>query len=297
MIALRKLLTAGGLAAGVLTVSLASDPATAFAQPPKKEKKDGPGPKEGPREGPRDGPKGKEGPKHVADLRKAYDILADVGPMVRPDPKKDGPRPGKDDGRRLFDTAKRLYRDAVKANDEDGPPSPEQAAAAHDAARGLKHWLTANQPPAPDLPKPPAPPAGPMGDDPWEPARGELRRAKDRLEDVTAEGGPIGKEFLDAARKAYADGRTAYEAKEYDRAAELARAAEAWSHVGEHLARAADRRDGPDGKAPPPPPEGKTPPPPSERRPNVNAPGKEAPPAPPPLGEKESRERPPVPRP
>ncbi|QEL17492.1 hypothetical protein [Limnoglobus roseus] len=295
MISLRKLLTAGGLAAGVLTVSLAADTPTAFAQPPKKDKKDGPGPK--------DGPKEKAGPKHIADLRKAYDILADV----RPAPKKGGPR--EEEGRRLFDSAKRLYRDAVAAADGDGPPNPEQSAAAHDAARGLKHWISASQTPVPDLPKPPAPPAGPMGDDPWEPARGELRRAKDRLEDATAEGGPIGKEFLDAAKKAYADGRAAYEAKEYDRAADLARAAEAWSHVGEHLGRAADRRDGPDGKAPPPqperpagktpppPPDGKTPLPPPERRPDAKTPGKETPPAPPPLGEKEPRERPPAPRP
>lgn len=273
MTSLRKLLTAGGLAAGVLTLSLATEPMSAFAQPPKKDKKDGPGPK--------DGPKEKDGPKHIADLRKAYDILSEVHPV----PKKGGPR--EDDGRRLFDWAKRLYRDAVKAAEGDGPPNPGQSAAAHDAARGLKHWFAATQPPVPDLPKPPAPPAGPRGDDPWEPALGDLRRAKDRLDDAKPEGGPIGKEFLDAARKAYAEGRTAYEAKEFDRAAELARAAEAWSHVGEHLDRAADRRDGPDGKAPPPPP---------DRRPDEKAAGKEVP-APPPLGEKEPRERPPVPRP
>lgn len=290
MTSLRKLLTAGGLAAGVLTVSLAAAPPTAFAQPPKKDKKDGPGPKEGPRE--------KDGPKHIADLRRAYDILAEV----RPAPKKGGPR--EDDGRRLFDAAKRLYRDAVTAADGDGPPNPDQAAAAHDAARGLKHWMAATQPPAPDLPKPPA---GPRGDDPWESARGELRRAKDRLDDATAAGGPIGKEFLDAARKAYADGRAAYEAKDYDRAADLARAAEAWSHVGERLARAADRPDGPGGKAPPPPdgkappppdrPDVKSPPPQPERKPEAAGPRKEPPPAPPPLAESESRERPLVPRP
>jgi hypothetical protein len=46
------------------------------------------------------------------------------------------------------------------------------------------------------------------------------------------------RDVLDAAKTVYAQARTAYEAGEYRKAAELARAAEAWSHVPEHLNRA-----------------------------------------------------------
>jgi len=208
-----------------------------------------------------------------------YDLLADTAPPPRPPGKKDDAAAA---GRRLHDAARKLYREAVKANDGDGPPAPELAAAAHDAARGLKHFATATRPVDPDLPRPPA---GPRDADPWEQARGDLRRAKERLAKPEADGGPAGKEFRDAAKKAYTAGREAYEAKEYDKATELARAAEAWSHVGEHLDRA---KDGKDDKPPPPPADapkrGEKPLPELKGKPEPKR--NEVPPAPPPLSER-----------
>jgi hypothetical protein len=257
-----KLLTAGCLAAGACALTLAATPPDAFAKPAGKADK---------------GPKGREkkgGPKGKAhDLKKTYDDLAQVSALTRPAGKK-GERRGDPDTRRYLDAAKRLYRDAVRAADTAGPEARERAVAAHDAARGLKHWVTASLPPVPDLPRPPG---GPLGEERWEPARRELQRAADRLGEVADAGGPAGREFREAADRAYRAARSAYEARDFERAAELARAAEAWTHVGEHLTRATG--DGPpsppDGRAdrvppPPPPPERGDrvpPPPPPERRP------------------------------
>jgi len=192
---LRRFL-AGGLAATTLAVGVPA----AHAQPPKPDapkpdapKPAPPGPKDAPPPrpdgpGPKDGPgPERDGPKHLADLRRTYDLLADTAPPPRPPGKKDDPAA---DGRRLHDAARELYRDAVKANDGDGPPALELAAAAHDAARGLKHFTTASRPADPDLPRPPA---GPKDVDAWEQARGDLRRAKEMLDAKDADGGPVGK--------------------------------------------------------------------------------------------------------
>jgi hypothetical protein len=244
-----KLLTAGCLAAGACALTLTATPPDAFAKPAGKADK---GPKGREKKG---GPKGKSG-----DLKKTYDALAEVSALTRPAGKK-GDRRGDPDTRRYLDAAKRLYRDAVRAADAGGPEARERAVAAHDAARGLKHWVTASLPPVPDLPRPPG---GPAGEERWEPARRELQRAADRLGEMADAGGMAGREFQEAAQRAYRAARSAYEARDFDRAAELARAAEAWAHVGEHLSRATG--DGPPpplnraGRVPPPPP-------PPERRP------------------------------
>lgn len=249
---LRRLLTAGALTAAVCGLAVAASPVTPLGQPPAKDDKDkgvrgkkgkdddGPRGKGGPKDkdGPRgkDGPKGTDGPPHLADLRKAYDLLTESAALTRPTGKKKD-APDGEAGRRYFEAAKRVYRDAVKANGDDSPPNPELAAAAHDAARGLRHWLAASRPADPDLPPPPA---GPRDESPAEAARAEVRRVKDRLDDLGEGNGPAGKEFREAARRAYADARSALDAEDYPRAVGLARAAEAWSHVGEHLNRRPD---------------------------------------------------------
>ena len=235
---LAKLLAAGAMAAGMGSLAWLAPLNGLTAAPPEPKAKDAPPPP------PRGGPRGPH------DLKKTYDDLSEVSAAVR--------AAGKGferDARPQLDAAKRLYRDAVKAADGDDPRAArEQALAAHDAARGLRHLCNANRPADPDLPKPPGPE---MGGDEWRPARDELQRAKDRLADAD-KGGPAGREFPAAAKRAYADAKKAYEDKEYDRAAELARAAEAWTHVGEHLTRAAGTdappAPRPDRKAPRPPP-------------------------------------------
>ena len=265
-----KLVTAGCLAVGACGITLIASNPTAFAQPLGKDGKAEKGPKG--KEGP--GPKGKEGPKHIADLRRTYDILTETAAQTRPaGRKKDGPD---GDGRRFYDAAKKLYRDAVKAADAGEPTARELAVAAHDAARGLKHFISATTPVEPDLPRPPM---GRGPEEPWTIALNELQRAKDRLEETGD--GQAGREFRDAARKLYADGRAAYEAKDFSKAAELARGAEAWSHVGEHLERAIP--GGPVGvlEKAPPPVEG-----PKGREPEPRLRGKEVPPPPPALGQK-----------
>ncbi|OWK35599.1 hypothetical protein [Fimbriiglobus ruber] len=260
---LAKILTSGCLASAALAVTVLGTSPELVAQPGGKEdpKDKGKGKDKG-KFGPKDGPGG----KHKDDLKKTYDILTEVSAMTRPAGKKKGEGPAEAESRRYLESAKRLYRDAVQASDAVGPGFRERAAAAQDAARGVKHWVTAALPLDPDLP---LPPDGPFPGEAWEPARTELQRAKDRIGEAITPGGPGGREFMEAASRAYAAARSAYEAKDFPRAAELARAAEAWTHVSEHLARVSDEippptpRDGPGRlNSPPPPPGGRGAPPP-----------------------------------
>jgi hypothetical protein len=204
------------------------------------------------------GPKGGDkGPKKGKDhLQKAYDALTDVaawteGGRARP------PR----DLEPLIDQAKDLYRDAVRAAREDElERADELAAAAHDAARGLVHALRADAPVARGVPAPPRRDNYELDD--------LLRRTRDRLEDFAdlASRGR-GRAFFDAARRLYDQANRAGR-DDSMRAIQLARAAEAWTHVGEHLLQAEQRvdlrrlperrRDRPlppdDRRRPPPPP-------------------------------------------
>lgn len=176
------------------------------------------------------GPKGR-GPKSKEKdhLQKAYDALTEVSVWMNADrarPPRDLPK--------LFDRAKDLYRDAVKASrDDDDRRAAELALASHDAARGLLHALRADAPAVAGLPAPPRPDDDQLNE--------LMRRTRDRLEDAgeTAVRGP-GREFLDAARRLHEQARKAGRDDEA-RAIQLARAAEAWTHVGEHLRRADDR--------------------------------------------------------
>ena len=120
-----------------------------------------------------------------------------------------------------------------------------------------------------DLPRPPTP-KGPEGD---ERTRRDLRHAHDRIVDLKdAEGVPDLAFYLDASKDLYNAARRDAEAGRMERAGELARAAEALTHVPEHLARAdreapepkekkakkdrpeppKGKRDRPDDKIPPP---------------------------------------------
>jgi hypothetical protein len=207
-------------------------------------------------------PPGPKGPGKEKDhLQKAYDALTEVSVWMS----ADRARPPRETTR-LFDQAKELYRDAVRANrDDEGRRAAELGLAAHDAARGLLHSLRANAPAVAGLPTPPV-----RDDDELDEL---LRRTGDRLQDAdSGERGP-GRAFHDAARRLYDQARRANR-EDSVRAIQLARAAEAWTHVGEHLNRADDRdvrrRDrplppddrprrprpprGPERDAPPPPP-------------------------------------------
>jgi len=250
--------------------------AATTAAPLGKDKPKGEGPKKAGPKG--EGPKG-AGPKGVHDLRKAYDDLTELA---------ETPPPGKDAGK-LLDHAKGFYRAAVAAFPDDPRRARELAVAAKDAVRGLRHARRATAKPVPGLPEPPAgdrpapprdgpkgkaPPPPPddgpgAGREPWAPALEALRAAREWVSRGEASPRGPGRDFAEAARRAYARGRQAYEEGEYRAAGEFARAAEAWAHVGEHLARSGDE--------PPPPPDRPAPPP--GRR------GPGAPPPPPPVGD------------
>jgi hypothetical protein len=202
--------------------------------------------------------KGDKGPKKAKnDLQKAYDALTDVATWTEG---KKG-RPPRDLAP-LIDQAKDLYRDAVRAAREDEPRrADELAKAAHDAARGLVHALRADAPGVRGIPAPPR-------RDPYE-LDDLLRRTRERLEDFadTASRGP-GRDFLEAARRLYDQARRA-ERDDTIRAVQLARAAEAWTHVGEHLMQAdspTGYRPPPDRRRPPRPDDRRRPPPPPDDR-------------------------------
>ena len=86
-------------------------------------------------------------------------------------------------------------------------------------------------------------------------ARKELTKAYERLreEDPGSDAGPKAQPYRDAASELYRAAHRDFGAGRTERAAELARAAEAMSHVAEHLGHAADVRQTP----PPKPAEGR----------------------------------------
>jgi hypothetical protein len=204
------------------------------------------------------------GGKAAKDLRKAFDTITDLSQTSLS---------GKE-ATRVFDHAKRIYREAVKSYPDDPRRSAELAAAANDTARGLEHLNRALAKPVAGLPEPPAdfdrPFGGPKGKGPpawnagagaetgpWSESLEALSVAREQLGNVEP-GTPVtgpSRDILDAAKAVYAQARTAYEAAEYRKAAELARASEALSHVPEHLSRAGWET----GIAPPAPPLGPVP--------------------------------------
>jgi hypothetical protein len=188
------------------------------------------------------GPHGKHGPDH---LRHAYDTLSEVALLLA---HAEGSSSDRD--QTLFDEASQLYRSALKAR-EDGQieRAGELGVAANDGGRGLRHLLRATLKSNVDLPPPPE---TDERHDAEQKARKDIRRAYDRASDARGEGydkGP-GQKFLEASRKVYNQARRAFEDEDYARAAELAKAAEAWTHVGEHLARADGDQSGEERRPP-----------------------------------------------
>jgi hypothetical protein len=221
----------------------------------------------------KDAKDGKEGGgKAAKDLRKAYETITDLSQV---------PVAGKE-ATRVLDHAKRIYREAVKSYPDDPRRSAELAAAAKDAARGLEHLNRALVKPVAGLPEPPAdfdrPIGGPKGKGPpawnagagaepgpWSEALEALSVAREQLTGIEADAPVTGaaRDILDAAKALYGQSRTAYEAAEYRKATELARAAEALSHVPEHLNRAGWETNNAPAPGPIPRSKGVPPPPPA----------------------------------
>jgi hypothetical protein len=86
------------------------------------------------------------------------------------------------------------------------------------------------------LPPPPEGP-GPQGDEAQ--ARRDLRHAYDRISELDDDAGSEAKFYLDAARDLYNAARRDLQADRNERGGELAKAAEALTHVPEHLAHLA----------------------------------------------------------
>jgi hypothetical protein len=226
MLAISGLLSLG-LAGAMPTPGEADDP-----PPPHKKKGD---PK-------KDEPAKKGEPGPAGDLRKAYDLLRRI--------KADDLPSGRSD-ERLRDWTERaakFYRKGVQAHKTGDPRlAHEYGAAAHDLARTVDHARNASRfdRPDPDLPPPPEGP-GPEGDGAQ--ARRDLRHAYDRIRELDDEDGPEAKFYLDAARDLYNAARRDVQGDRHERAGELAKAAEALTHVPEHLAHATGPADGPKAK-------------------------------------------------
>ncbi|MDR3623134.1 MAG: hypothetical protein P4L85_27525 [Paludisphaera borealis] len=223
-----------------------------------------PPPPGGPDE-PRPKAKGKEAAKKkedrgpAGDLTKAYDLLR----RLRADATSNG-RPEE----RIRDWTERsvkYYRDGLKALDaQDEFLAHEYGAVAHGLARAADHAQKAAQFDRrdPDLPPPPE---GVGPGDSGERARRDLNRAYDRItESADHDPAPGAGVYLKAARDLYTAARRDVEAGREERGGELARAAEAMTHVVEHLGHAAagppEGRDRPGLRSgvrrePPPPPD------------------------------------------
>ncbi len=184
------------------------------------------------------------------DLRKTYDLLRRI-------------RAEKGSGRteeRIRDWTDRatdLYRRAVRTREQGDPRrAREIGVAAHDLARAVDHALSAAWLDQPD-PELPPPPDGSGPEDLDERTDRDLYRAYERLRSA-GEYRPEAeaKFYLDAARDLYNSARRDVLAGRDERAGELARAAEAMTHVPEHLSNAAaaePERPGPRGAFDPPP--------------------------------------------
>jgi hypothetical protein len=182
--------------------------------------------------------KGEEGPE--GDLDRAYNLLRRL--------RADGQVAGHPEARirEWTDRAVDYYRNGLRAlRDENPQLAHEYAAIAHDLARAIEHARNAAlyDRPDDDLPPPPDPGReGRSGE-----ARKELTRAYLRLRegDQGSDAGPKAQSYREAAGELYRGARRDFEAGRTERAAELARAAEAMSHVAEHLGHAADVRTAP----------------------------------------------------
>jgi hypothetical protein len=190
--------------------------------------------------------KKKERPGPEGDLRRAYDLLRRL--------RADDPSAGRPEERLKdwTDRAAGLYRDGLKAfAGGDARLAHEYALAAHDLARAVDHARNASRFDRPDrdLPSPPDP--GDRG----ERLRHDLERVYDRIGELgrgdkrkDQAAPPEASYYLKAARDLYNAARRDAEAGRNDRAGELARAAEAMTHVPDHLGRVAEADADADGR-------------------------------------------------
>jgi hypothetical protein len=191
--------------------------------PPKSKKKDDRGP--------------------VGELKKTYDLLR----RVRSDSRSTG-RP-EERLRDWTDRATKLYRTALKSLEKgENREAREYGTAAHDLARAVDHARNAATFELDDDLPPPPEAGGPEEED--ERTRRDLRRAYDRIVEMREIRGVTDLPFyLDASKDLYNAARRDATSGRRERAGELARAAEALTHVPEHLARATgDDRPGPKEK-------------------------------------------------
>jgi hypothetical protein len=202
--------------------------------------------------------KGEAGP--TGDLRRAYDLLRRLRAAETP-----GSRPEE----RISDWTERAvkyYRDGLKAFEAgDEFLAHEYGAIAHDLARAADHAHNAAlfDRRDPDLP---APPAGLGPDDLSVQVRRDLNRSYDRIIEASAgDPAPGAGFYLKASRDLYSAARRDLEAGRDERGGELARAAEAMTHVVEHLGHVADGSPGGRGRLAPQPGVRREPPLPPDR--------------------------------
>jgi hypothetical protein len=211
--------------------------------------------------------KGKGDPKKKGErepggaLSKAYDLLR----RLRADDNSGGR--SEERLREWTDRAAGFYRAGLKAlNGADDRLAREYGAAAHDLARAVDHARNAVRydRPDPDLPAP----SDDFGlEDTRERARRDLNRAYERL-GWLGKGQPAADSefYVKTARDLYSAARRDLEAGRDERGGELARAAEAMTHVPEHLAQVGDG-PGRFSYRPVPPPSSDRPEPKKEREP------------------------------
>jgi hypothetical protein len=186
--------------------------------------------------------KGKKKGEPGDELRKTYDLLrrarSDAGTGRTEERIND-----------WTDRATSLYRRAIRTREQgDLRRARELGTAAHDLARAVDHARNAVRLDRPDPDLPP-PPSGSGPEDIDERTHRDLYRAYERIRSAGEYGpGADAKFYLDAARDLYRAARRDVEAGREERAGELARAAEAMTHVPEHLSNAAD--GGPEGPGP-----------------------------------------------
>ncbi len=207
--------------------------------------------------GPRDDPpphhkaKQKEGHKPGGELKKTYDLLRHLQAGAR--------TPGRSEDRlkEWTERSVKYYREAVEASEGgDERKSHELGLAAHDLARAVDHARNAASfDPDNDLPPPPDA-GGPEGED--ERNLRDLKHAHDRISELRDRNDPDTKFYFTTSKDLYNAAQRDAVAGRRDRAGELARAAEALTHVPEHLAKASEEKPEPKEKRDrPEPPKGK----------------------------------------
>ncbi len=227
MLKLVAMMTSVVISLGLAAVFPAQGPGRDDPEPPRAKEKGKAKGKEEARKKAEAGPRG--------DLTKAYDLLRRLRAA-------DGAAGRSEERIRDWtDRAARYYRDGLKALSQgDDFLAHEYGAIAHDLARAADHAQSAAilDRRDPELP-PPTTEFGPQEN--TERARRDLNRAYDRLGEV--KGGETTREaavYVKAARDLYTAARRDLEAGRDERGGELARAAEAMTHVIDHLGHVAD---------------------------------------------------------